>query len=769
MLNVDNLSKSFAGAPRRDVLRDVSLHVAPGEYVAIMGESGAGKSTLLNLIAGLDTPDSGRIRIDGRDLAGLDDAARTRLRRSKLGFVFQAFHLLPHLSVAKNVALPLALNGLDADQRVEELLAAVGMLDRRDAAPRELSGGEMQRVAMARALAHRPKLVLADEPTGQSRRRISGSSARAAARSAQARPGGGHSGDAFRNRRGDDGSCPATDAHRPSARGGAHVTTALLIDATVIGPMRHAPGRTVLAVAAIALGVALGLAIYLINRSAADEIALAARSLYGLADFSIDAGPDGLDERLYPQVARTSGVAAASPVVEVDAKLIGVRGAITLIGVDPFRSKLLQPSFASLARTASGGSASLDPNAVYLSTRAARELNLAPGDVLPLQTGLQSAPLTIAGVLPPNALKHRAGIVDIAFVQWRFGRLGELSRIDVRLAPGADPDGVRRRLRGILPAGAGITTPGSATDDALRLSRAYRSNLTALALVALFTGGFFVYSTQSLLALKRRREFAILHALGVTRTQQLLSMLAGGALIGAAGAGVGLGAGVSVATVGLRRLGADLGAGYFRGVTPTLDLRPTELAVFAVLGVGVAILGALRPALQAAHIATASALKAGDIHSDQARTHTALVWSMLALAAAALLAPPVGGLPLPGYVAIALLLLAAVAATPAIVRFVVAHAPAVRRVPWQIALAQIAGNGALRHVERLSDHRQLQPHDVDGDHGDLISRFARCVDAEATAGRSVRPRRLRRSDCSSGCGDGGRPEPTAGRRSRYRL
>jgi putative ABC transport system ATP-binding protein len=166
MLNVDNLSKSFAGAPRREVLRDVSLHVAPGEYVAIMGESGAGKSTLLNLIAGLDTPDAGRIRIDGRDLAGLDDAARTRLRRSKLGFVFQAFHLLPHLSVARNVALPLALNGLDADQRVEELLAAVGMLDRRDAAPRELSGGEMQRVAMARALAHRPKLVLADEPTG---------------------------------------------------------------------------------------------------------------------------------------------------------------------------------------------------------------------------------------------------------------------------------------------------------------------------------------------------------------------------------------------------------------------------------------------------------------------------------------------------------------------------------------------------------------------------------------------------------------------------
>ncbi|MGH8177124.1 MAG: ABC transporter ATP-binding protein [Steroidobacter sp.] len=166
MLQVDNISKSFAATPPRVVLRSVSLHLASGDYVAVMGESGAGKSTLLNLIAGLDSPDSGCITIDGQSLAELDDAARTRLRRAKMGFVFQAFHLLPHLSVAKNVALPLALNGLGSAERVDELLAAVGLLDRRDAAPRELSGGEMQRVAVARALAHRPKVVLADEPTG---------------------------------------------------------------------------------------------------------------------------------------------------------------------------------------------------------------------------------------------------------------------------------------------------------------------------------------------------------------------------------------------------------------------------------------------------------------------------------------------------------------------------------------------------------------------------------------------------------------------------
>ena len=168
MLHIENVCKAFPGSPPRAVLQNVSLELSAGEYVAIMGESGSGKSTLLNLIAGLDSPDSGRIMVDGSDLALLDDAERTRLRRGAMGFVFQAFHLLPHLTVERNVALPLALNRVrdGAAERVDEVLDAVGMLDRRGASPRELSGGEMQRIAVARALVHRPKLVLADEPTG---------------------------------------------------------------------------------------------------------------------------------------------------------------------------------------------------------------------------------------------------------------------------------------------------------------------------------------------------------------------------------------------------------------------------------------------------------------------------------------------------------------------------------------------------------------------------------------------------------------------------
>ena len=168
MLRIRNLAKSYEGA-RRVVLRGVDLQLASGDYVAIMGESGAGKSTLLNLVAGLDVPDEGEIEVDGTSLAGLSDEALTRMRREKMGFVFQAFHVLPYLSVVQNVALPLNLLGEDghtATRRAREMLGAVGLGERVSSAPRELSGGELQRVALARALVHEPKLVLADEPTG---------------------------------------------------------------------------------------------------------------------------------------------------------------------------------------------------------------------------------------------------------------------------------------------------------------------------------------------------------------------------------------------------------------------------------------------------------------------------------------------------------------------------------------------------------------------------------------------------------------------------
>jgi putative ABC transport system ATP-binding protein len=168
VLKLENVSKRYS-VDRPAVFEGLNLELRQGDYLAIMGESGVGKSTLLNVLSGLDRCDGGRILLQGHDLGTLDDDAVTLLRRSSIGFVFQAFHVLPYLSVAQNVALPLELLGVREPARslrVREMLAAVGIDALHDRLSRDLSGGEIQRVAIARALVHRPPLVLADEPTG---------------------------------------------------------------------------------------------------------------------------------------------------------------------------------------------------------------------------------------------------------------------------------------------------------------------------------------------------------------------------------------------------------------------------------------------------------------------------------------------------------------------------------------------------------------------------------------------------------------------------
>jgi putative ABC transport system ATP-binding protein len=163
VLTLEAVSKRFGG---RAVLDRVSLRVGAGEYVAIIGDSGIGKSTLLNVIAGLEPAQAGRIVFNGSEISGMDDDALALLRRDCFGFVFQAFHILPHLTVQENVALPLLLRGVSGSEKPKAMLASVGLAGREASLPRELSGGELQRVAIARALVGEPKLVLADEPTG---------------------------------------------------------------------------------------------------------------------------------------------------------------------------------------------------------------------------------------------------------------------------------------------------------------------------------------------------------------------------------------------------------------------------------------------------------------------------------------------------------------------------------------------------------------------------------------------------------------------------
>jgi putative ABC transport system ATP-binding protein len=167
MLRCENLGRTFlSGGRELPVLKSITLDVPSGSFVAILGPSGSGKSTLLGLLAGLDRPSQGRVWLDGVELGALSEDERARLRGEKVGFVFQSFHLIPTLTARENIQVPLELRGLEAQARADELLARVGLDDRGHHYPAQLSGGEQQRVALARAFSHRPRVLFADEPTG---------------------------------------------------------------------------------------------------------------------------------------------------------------------------------------------------------------------------------------------------------------------------------------------------------------------------------------------------------------------------------------------------------------------------------------------------------------------------------------------------------------------------------------------------------------------------------------------------------------------------
>ncbi len=464
-----------------------------------------------------------------------------------------------------------------------------------------------------------------------------------------------------------------------------------LLDAATFGPLRRGPGRTLVAVVAIALGVALGFSVYLINRVAADEVELASRSLFGMADLAVRAPGQGFDEDLYPSIASVPGVAVASPVVEALARIPGRDSPLRLVGIDPFLAWQLQPAVAAAGASGSTGGGLLAGNSVWLSPAAAQRYGLEVGDEFRIQVALDVVTLRVAGLLPPGEYRQPLGMLDIGTAQWRLDRLGHLDRIDLRLEPGADPQAVRAAIEAILPAGVELTTPGDAGDDAVRLSRAYRSNLTALALVALFTGAFLVYATQSLAVARRRREIALLHAMGLTVREQLGASLLSGAIVGTLGSALGVVLGIVVARAGLATFGADLGAGYFRGLAPELDVGAGEVLVFLLLGIGASVVATLGPAHEAASVPAAAALKAGDEAPVAARRHGYVALGFLVAATAALLLPAPDGIALPGYASIACLLLGAVFLTPSISSLVFRRLPPDGPAWRQVAAAHLRG------------------------------------------------------------------------------
>lgn len=446
---------------------------------------------------------------------------------------------------------------------------------------------------------------------------------------------------------------------------------------------RRGRGRMALSVAGIALGVALGYGVHLVNRAAVSDVAAAVRALAGEADLEVRGGRAGFPEALYPKIARLAGVAVASPALELDAGVAGTERTLRVTGIDILRAALLQPQLVLDDRDEL-----LAPDRVFLSAAAAEELGLRKGDGIALVAGSSVVELKIAGVL--SSLRGVAALTDIATAQWRFGRLGELNRIDVRLRAGAGREEVLREIQGLLPPGVHVAPLESLEAASAYPSRSYRVNLNVLAMVALFTGGFLVFSAQALEVARRRGEHALLRVLGLERRAISRLVLNEAALLGAVGAAPGLALGCAAALVAVRVSGADLGAGMFRGLAPHVEISVAGAVAYFLAGIVVAMLGALLPALDAARTPPARALKAGDEQTLFQRI--APLWpgiALLAAGAAAAQLGPVNGVPLFGYAAIACLLIGAIALVPRVSTVLFNHLPLPGNPPLRLALGQL--------------------------------------------------------------------------------
>ncbi len=463
-----------------------------------------------------------------------------------------------------------------------------------------------------------------------------------------------------------------------------------LLSWMVRGEWRAHPIRTLVAVLAIAVGVALGFAVHLVNRSALAEFDAAVRSVTGSADLRVEAvSAEGFDESLYPRVARLGVLSATSPVVVVNARAEDGRS-LTVLGLDPLRAGRVTPALAVGAGPAFGaGGAASGEDSVWLSP----SLAAGAGERLEVREGGRQVSLPVAGGLPSVETGQRLAVGDIAAIQMKFDRIGRLDRLDLLIAPGVSPAAAAKAVAAVLPPDARVVTPEAESRRSGDLSRAYRVNLGMLAMVALLTGGFLVFSAQSLSIARRRSAFALLQVLGQRREGLFLQVLAEGAVLGLLGSVAGLVAGAALAWSVLGLLGGDLGGGYFSGSRPPLEISPAWTALHGALGLIVALAGSLIPALDAARIPAAQALKSAGQAGDPGRRPPlapALLLGAAGLAAA--FAPPVGGLPLFGYASIALILAAGVAAMPWLARLMIA--PLARLpapVPVRLAAARLAG------------------------------------------------------------------------------
>ncbi|RIX97957.1 ABC transporter permease [Aureimonas flava] len=459
----------------------------------------------------------------------------------------------------------------------------------------------------------------------------------------------------------------------------------------IAGEGRAHPARFLLTALAIAVGVALGFAVHLVNGSALASFEGAVRSVNGAADLQVRAAsPLGFDEAAYGRVALADGVADASPVVVLDAR--AGDGAFTLLGLDVLRAARVTPALVGLdARGVDRSRAVVfSADALFLSRAALAATGAAVGDTIAVSANGRTVPLRVAGTLDGAGDGQRLGTIDIAAAQWRFDRLGRLDRIDLSLD---DRRAAEAALPPLLPAEASLGTQDTEARQGSALSRAYRVNLDMLALVALLTGGFLVFSAQALSVARRLRSFALLRTLGLPRGGVVAAVTLEGLAIGLLGAAAGLALGYGLAAAALRLLGGDLGAGYFEGGAAHVVFQPLAAAVFFALGLAAAVLGSALPARAASRAAPAASLKnAGDLVDPRTRMPVLPAAFLLAAGVLASLAPPVAGLPVLGFAGMALMLAGGVAGVPWAARQLLK--PLLRRPPRRVPALL-----AVRHVQ----------------------------------------------------------------------
>jgi putative ABC transport system permease protein len=428
--------------------------------------------------------------------------------------------------------------------------------------------------------------------------------------------------------------------------------------------LRHHPWRNAAAVVAVMLGVALAFSVHLINASALSEFSQAVRAVNGQPDLELRSAQGSFDEILYERVANDPQVEMASPVLEISSYALALNGDSTkrqplrIVGIDALAVASVAPALMPVPFAApdTGRFSIFAPGTVFLNP-AARQLFSARQ--LQLQDGLQLRRVTVAGSV--SAGGGPLAVMDIGAAQELFGRSGQLSRIDVRLKPGSDMGRFVAALQ--LPPGISANAPGDAAERISNLSRAYRVNLTVLALVALFTGAFLVFSVLSLSVAKRAQQFALLGVLGLTGRERLLLVLIESLALGFVGSVAGIALGSALAALALRLLGGDLGGGYFAGVAPTLQWSGAAALTYGALGVAAAGVGGWWPARAAQQLPPAQTLKGLGLAGGGGAGRWLSLFFIVAGALLALL-PPVFGIPLAAYFSVGLLLVGGITGLP---------------------------------------------------------------------------------------------------------